>query len=308
MTPKLTWIDQNGHEHTIEVRDRLYIGRVCHGVEDDKRIMIDDNGVSRDHASISYSHGQLTLRDLSRNGTRLNDKRLTAGVDYSLKQGDQIGVGPLVFTLNWQPEGVAEVVPDDDATRTVALAEMVTHLVADVRGFSTWVQNADPERVYRVMSDVFDILSEQVHLHQGVVKDYAGDAIYAFWEHGAQAQSPQAINAVRAAVAQRTAIEHHLSTLSGAYADAAKLKIGWAVTTGSVMLGHYGVKPDTVAVIGDSANLAFRLAGLANNNMPSPILLCAPTARLVQDEFTVQSLGDVQTKGRSGLEEVFGLR
>ncbi len=309
MTPKLTWIDDQGREQSIEVSDRLFVGRTCHGVEPDKRIIIDDERVSRDHAAISFAHGLLTLRDTSRNGTHLNGVRLTSGVDYPLKPGDQITIGSRVFTLHWGDDAHAVGRGDeDDTTRTVALAQTVTHLVADVRGFSTWVQATEPERVYRLMSETFEVLSAEVHAHHGVVKDYIGDAIYAFWEHGPQSQPQQAVHAVRAALAQRAAIEKHLAAQASGFADEAKLRMGWAITTGAVMLGHYGVKPDTLAVVGDSANLAFRLAGLANNKIAAPIVLCSYTERLVRTEMETQPLGEVETKGRSGLEKVFGIK
>jgi len=73
------------------------------------------------------------------------------------------------------------------------------------------------------------------------------------------------------------------------------------------MLSHYGMRAENLAVVGDSTNLAFRLAALANKELDSSIVLCASTARLVGPYLGVRSLGAVATKGREGLEDVFGL-
>ena len=81
----------------------------------------------------------------------------------------------------------------------------------------------------------------------------------------------------------------------------------WGLTTGSATLSHYGVRHTDLALVGDSINLAFRLSTIANNEVKSAIVLCRHTAELVRDEFALADLGRVRTKGRSGLERVYGI-
>lgn len=64
------------------------------GREPDATIQIDSLGVSRRHARILVSHGDATLEDLgSKNGTRVNGRRITAPAHLS--DGDEIKLGAI---------------------------------------------------------------------------------------------------------------------------------------------------------------------------------------------------------------------
>jgi pSer/pThr/pTyr-binding forkhead associated (FHA) protein len=62
-------------------------------------VLTDDDFVSGSHASIKYDSHSLYIQDLgSRNGTYLNDRRLTQS-PMTLVPGDQIRIGRTVFEL-----------------------------------------------------------------------------------------------------------------------------------------------------------------------------------------------------------------
>lgn len=76
------------------------------GRDDDAEIRLEDQGISRRHASISYHHEEREFRvnDLeSANGTLLNGSRVSS---YALRHGDKVLVGEtlLVFEVA-RPEG-----------------------------------------------------------------------------------------------------------------------------------------------------------------------------------------------------------
>ncbi len=304
----LNWQCTAGENQSILVQDRIYIGRTCTGVPVDRRILIAEPNVSRDHAVITFFGGILTIKDTGRNGTRLNGVRITSSVEHPLKNTDVLEIGTLTFHVASTP-GHEHSFSGESATsetQTVALEEYVTHLVADVRGFSTFSQHSHSSDVYEVMSEIFAFLSKAVHAHRGTVKDYAGDAIFAYWEHGDKEASQQAVCACRAARKQLLDCNRLITSLSG-QSDTGPLRIGWGISTGKVTLAHYGLRNDNVAVVGDSTNLAFRLSSLANKTLTSPIILCENTARLVTDTLSVTSVGHVHTKGRTGKEHVYSL-
>lgn len=306
-SPCLHWRDAQGNSHDLFVEDRVFLGRVCAGAPADRRIIIDDANVSRDHAVITRGAGQLFIRDTSRNGTRVNGVRISPGVEQRLFHGDVIQIGAWQLNVECRdtaPESVAEGV---EQTQVVAVDEMVTHLVADVRGFSTLAQSSEAQVLYTVMARLYEALSNIVVVHHGTVKDYAGDAIFAFWEHGREARRDLAFAACRAALAQTEAVSRVAAELAARYPDLAPIRMGWGISTGRVTISHYGVRADNLALVGDSTNLAFRLAGLAGKTLPSPIVLCACTAELITPDLRPIPLGQVETKGRAGLEPVFGL-
>lgn len=308
--PCLRWRDAQGRAHILQVEDRVFLGRVCAGAPLDKRIVVDGANVSRDHAVITRQADQLFIRDTSRNGTRVNGVRISPGVEQRLCRGDVIQIDNSQFSVECREAAPTRDAPDDatDQTQVVAIDAMVTHLVADVRGFSTLAQSSEAQVLHTMMTRLYAELSEVIVAHHGTVKDYAGDAIFAFWEHGCAARAELAEAACRAALAQTAAVARVAGDLARQYPALSPVRMGWGISTGRVTVSHYGVRADNLALVGDSTNLAFRLAGLADKTLPSPIVVCACTAELIQPQLSVIPLGDVETKGRAGLERVFGLQ
>jgi predicted component of type VI protein secretion system len=59
--------------------------------------------VSRRHCLLSYQDGRLTVQDLGGvNGTYLNGRRLAADAEV-VEPGDHLGIGPLIFRVEYGP-------------------------------------------------------------------------------------------------------------------------------------------------------------------------------------------------------------
>jgi class 3 adenylate cyclase len=184
---------------------------------------------------------------------------------------------------------------------------MVTNVVADVREFSTFSQANASSDVYALMKEIFDTFSAIVYNFKGTIKDYAGDAVYAFWDHAAEPISKQAVLACEAAIQQTQTINEIRAKLSGKNIAADNLQMGWGITTGKVTMSHYGSRAADLALVGDCTNLAFRLSGLANKELSEKIVICSQTAELIRNDLKIKDLGAVAIKGRTGKEHVFGL-
>ena len=83
--------------------------------------------------------------------------------------------------------------------------------------------------------------------------------------------------------------------------------MGWGITTGKVIISHFGSRIADMAVIGNCINLAFRLSGLANKKLSEKIVICSQTAELVQNILPVLNLGKISIRGRKGNEHLFAL-
>lgn len=297
----------NGPVQTRPLVDRLYIGRSCAGVAENQRIVIVDSEVSRDHAVIILHPSGVSIRDTSQNGTRVNGKRITPGTDYWLHGNDCITIGPCEMIVRCSPAVTHDLRPTShDATHVLSVQQSITHLVADVRGFSSLTQKYASSDICSLISKLYDVLTNVVVRHQGVIKDYAGDAIFAFWEHGIEENAQAAVDACRAALDQQREVQQTLSEATLPESVQGQIKLGWGIATGKATVSHYGVRHDNLAVVGDSTNLAFRLAAMASKELPS-IVTCQKTALCTGNEFLLQNLGNVATKGRVGLEPVYAL-
>ena len=307
---QLRWRDAEGQQRQLELRDKVFVGRVCAGIDPSRAIVLDDDNVSRDHALFVVTSSGVVLRDTSRNGTWVNGVRVTQGGERRLADGDVVRVGGVEISLALGEAHAALGSPRAHATRyTVALpvSQVVTNLVADVRGFTTLSEQLSSDKMYELMSAVIHTFSEIVVAHHGTIKDYAGDAVYAFWEHGDRAKPERAEQACRAALAQLAAVPSIVAELVEAVPEVRALKIGWGITTGLVTVSQYGARSADLAVLGDSTNLAFRFSALANKEVPSPVLLCEATQKLVAKSFPIEPLGARPIKGKANDVALFGL-
>ncbi len=307
--PSLKWIDRNNKIRQIMITDRICIGRTCKGMAAQKRICMEDPRVSRDHAEVVWTAGSLQIVDSSRNGTWVNHSRMAAGSARRLADGDRIRVGDLEF-LVCIPTARADAGEDGPATeltKVASVSEVITALMADVRGFSGYAQRHSSAEAHGMIKNVFDVFSEIVERYDGTLKDYAGDAIFAFWDHRFKDAAAQAHQACRAAKRQRRVFSDLRVDLAGRYADADKLRIGWGITTGPITLSSLGSRASDLAVVGDCVNLAARLSSLANKDISEAILICTRTATLVEGRFAVQDLGRHDIRGRQGPEPLFAL-
>ncbi len=305
----LEWLDEFRQTQRIEIVDKIYIGRTCKGIDPHRRILQDNPRVSRDHAEISLTAGRLQILDTSRNGTWVNNTRMAAGSSKDLSDGDAIRIANLELQIIG-PKSAEDLRldhPMTELTMVSSLEEVVTSLVADMRGFTAYCQSHASSDVHGMMREIFDQFSKTVENYNGTIKDFAGDAVFAFWEHQFEDPTTQTVRACRAALRQLQNFSHILVELADKDADVEKLQMGWGITTGPIILSQFGSRAADLAMVGDCVNLASRLAGMANKDTPENILMCARTASLVENAFVARDLGLFAIRGREGREHVFAL-
>jgi adenylate cyclase len=306
--PYLEWFDENQRLCRKPLEDKLFLGRSCLGVPPEKSIRIQHPSVSRDHAVIQMTYDGIIITDQSTNGTWINRVRMAPGASRHLKNGDSIQIGGLSIHLHCPGESLQATEANWNEPTTVRPAAVtVTNLVADVRDFTSMTQRGRSHEAYAVMDEIITAFSEVTTAMQGTVKDYAGDAVFAFWEHDPGPSSQRAIMACQAAIQQLARLEQIRERLGERANSMANLRVGWGLTTGSATLAHYGSRAADLALVGDCINLAFRFSSLADKDIGHKIILCAQTAELVSRDFHLIDLGWVKTKGRTGEEHVYSI-
>ncbi len=312
--PFLEWFDESQIKQTIKVIDKIFIGRTCKGIDRNKCVIVSHSDVSRDHAEVGLINYKLYLIDRSKNGTWINEVRVKPGNAINLRHGDKIFIGNVLFTVTYVDDLVREknsyLSNTYTSPPTIIKREkkITTHLVADVRGFTRMAQKLPVEELYDFIQEILDRLSAIVNDHKGTVKDYSGDAIFAFWEHGSDYCKEIAMLACQAAIKQMQEIKQLENKLPEADGAPQKLQLGWGISTGQSIMSHYGSITSDIALMGDKVNFAFRLSGLANKDFPKDILLCADTARLVKDILSIEELGLATIYGYSNQELVYAVK
>jgi adenylate cyclase len=175
-------------------------------------------------------------------------------------------------------------------------ARETTLLFNDLRGFTAQAHALPPETLVALLNRYRARMTEVVFAHDGVLVQYSGDAIEAFWN----APLPQLDHAARAcrAALDMTAV---LDELRGEFARAgwADLDAGVGVNTGRVIVGNMGSASRlTYTAVGDPVNVAARLEGLTKL-FGVRIVLGEETRRQVGAAFVCRELDRVAVVGRA---------
>lgn len=178
----------------------------------------------------------------------------------------------------------------------------VSVLVSDLRGFTALCERMAPAEVTEAMNEYLTAMVDRILAHRGMVSDFIGDGILAFF--GAPLDDPDhAWHAVQTAVEMQAA----LAALNARWAAAGKppLAMGVAVNTGPAFAGTIGApRKKKFAVLGDTVNTAARIEGL-NRQLDTRILAGRATILAVGARVDATSRDTVAVKGKAEPIEVF---
>ena len=180
--------------------------------------------------------------------------------------------------------------------------KFVTVLFADVANYTSISEKLDPEEVHQIMDGCFKILMDEIHKYEGTINQFAGDGIMALF--GApMACEDHAQRACYAAIKIQSALEKYSQNLELRFDIQFKMRVG--INSGLVVVGSIGndLRMDYTAV-GDTTNLAARMESTAE---PGGILLSNNTQKLVKDFFELESIGEIEIKGKEQLQKAFQL-
>jgi len=177
----------------------------------------------------------------------------------------------------------------------------VSIFFADIRGFTTYSEQHDPEQVVEAINTYYSLAHKAIRTNRGIVDKYMGDAVMAHYNTPLQPQADHAWLAVRTAWQTRQLIEEYHQSVDAE----TRLEFGIGVNTGEAVAGNVGARDRMeYTLIGDAVNVAKRLQESAR---PSQIILGQRTFELVKDRVVVNKLPPIQVRGRTAFEQVYEL-
>jgi PAS domain S-box-containing protein len=208
-----------------------------------------------------------------------------------------------------QLKGVRRYLPSEvvDGLRTAqdlrlgGTRQVITILFGDIRGFSSFSERLDPEKLVEIINSYLTLASHAIHDHNGIIDKYMGDAVMALYNTPLRPQEDHALRAVRSAAQMVEDIRaHHARVPSDD-----RLAFGIGVHTGEAVVGNVG-SPERLdyTAMGDSVNLAKRLQEVAKG---MTVLLSDATYERIEGAVEVKELAPIQVKGRTQLTRVFEL-
>jgi adenylate cyclase len=198
-------------------------------------------------------------------------------------------------------EEVARVIADQPENFSQSLRggrREVTVLFADLRGFTTWVETAEPEEFVAQLNEYFRAVVDCVLAQGGTLQKFIGDAVLAVWgDTRSSGAAADAAGAVDAALAMQAAVARLNETWAGR-ADRQPMHIGVGLHHGTAMVGNVG-HPQRMefTVLGDVVNVAARLES-ANRQLGTGILVSGSIRDLLAATHRFLPLGPTLLKGK----------
>ena len=174
----------------------------------------------------------------------------------------------------------------------------ITVLFADVRGFTSFSETQEPEKLVSILNRYLGAMAEAVLSQEGTIDKFMGDAIMA-WFNAPVPQPDHTLRAVKTALAIRARFE-------GLYLELPKeahLSFGAGIHYGDAILGLIGTdRRLEYTAISDSVNTAKRLQ---ENSAKNQIIISRAAYARVKDEIEVKPIVPVAAKGKTAPLEVF---
>lgn len=172
----------------------------------------------------------------------------------------------------------------------------------DLRGFTAFTNNAEPEEVIAVLGEYYEVVGSLLRRFDATVGDYAGDGIMAYFGDPVPRED-SAVAAVEMSAAVVDALEPLVEDWRRRGYD---LHFGIGLAYGYSTLGvigfdgRYDYKP-----VGAVVNLAARLCGRAGAGQ---VLLDHPTFAETSARFPSESVADLDLKGFGAATRVYVLQ
>jgi adenylate cyclase len=202
------------------------------------------------------------------------------------------------------PDVVELILKDPAGVRLGGEEKVLTALLSDMEGFSTYSERHTPKEVITVMSDYYAEMTDEIFAVQGTLVEYVGDELFALY--GAPVTQP---DHAKRACACALAMRARRAALGDAWEKIGRprIKARTGINTGNMLVGNIGSKYRIhYAATGDAVNLASRLEGL-NKIYGTEIIISGDTAELVAGAFRLRELDLTRVKGREQALRIYEL-
>jgi class 3 adenylate cyclase len=195
-----------------------------------------------------------------------------------------------LFRPYLSPQLTDRLLEDPSAGELGGTARQVSVLFADLQGFTSFSEEANPTEVIAMLNEYWAGTVPVLEAEGGLIERFAGDAVMVVF-NAADDQEDHAFRACRAAL--------DLQQVSGRIADE---RPGWprfraGVNTGPAVIGNVGsVERRSFTAIGDTTNLAARLQAQAEAGQ---VVIGSATLAELGEAARVTALGSLDLKGKA---------
>jgi class 3 adenylate cyclase len=197
---------------------------------------------------------------------------------------------------------VAELVSSDEGAKLLAgHRAYITIAYFDLRGFTAFVETAEPEELIDVIGDYHATAGELIMAHGGTVEHFAGDGLMVFF-NDPMPLADHELQAARLAIAMRERIgELAVGWRKRGY----ELGLGAGIAVGHATLGRIGFEGRyDYGALGSVTNLAARLSDAATAGQ---ILLTQRAHATLEGRVDAAFVSELEVKGFARPVQAFEL-
>jgi class 3 adenylate cyclase len=169
----------------------------------------------------------------------------------------------------------------------------VAILMSDIRDFTAVAESLSPEETIGMLNHYFSHMIEVVHRHKGIIVDFYGDGLLAFFDPHDGPVLPAAARALQCSLAMQNSMHKLKRELENN--GLPPLKIGIGVHTGPVVVGNIGSSLRVkYGIVGLAVNVAQRIQEKAEGGQ---IVVSEEFYNILADRLTVEKSFSAQFKG-----------
>jgi adenylate cyclase len=170
----------------------------------------------------------------------------------------------------------------------------VTVLFADIRNFTSLVQNLSLTVLRMFLNEVYALFTDIVFLNKGMVDKFMGDAVLAVFGAPVELEK-SSCSAARTALEIRERFQKLKEKWTKQNKDFEHIGLGIGITKGDMFLGNVGsVKRFDYTVIGTQVNIAQRLA---SESSFCEIYITEEVKKEIQEEYLLSTVGTLELRG-----------
>lgn len=248
-----------------------------------------------------------------------------AGGDYKEKievhSRDEIGL--LANSFNTMIDGLRErdairntfgIYVDPDLARTLLSQPQagrlggrrrdVAVLMADIRGFTPMTEKMPPEETIDILNRYFSAIIPLIQDHRGIIVDFVGDGILAFFEPLEETLDTAARRCLQCAFAMqdaRTRLNQELTQRG-----LPDLAMGIGINLGPVVVGNIGSeKRKKYGIVGSVVNITQRIQGQSHAD---EVVISEAVYRLTRSDATVSRTFSAALKGVASEMQLYAVQ
>ncbi|MGH8562038.1 MAG: adenylate/guanylate cyclase domain-containing protein, partial [Nevskiales bacterium] len=245
--------------------------------------------------STAYFAGAISGDTLAANASRISTVigvilfSLALADRFNLERRERMRLGRLKRFFS--PQVAAAILEESEEALLAPKRRDVTVVFTDLRGFTEFSANSEPEEVIQVLREYHQVVGNTVAKHHGTLEHFAGDGVMVYFNAPLEIDDPEG-SAMRMAFELRDQFEKLCQEWRR---RGHSLGIGIGMASGYATVGAVGFEGRRdYAAIGTVTNLAARLCSQAEHGR---ILVSQRLFTKIEGLVEAENLGEREVKG-----------